>query len=528
MSGESSRLNDQDFKRVLRSQDGELLPGYEKPLRQNKQRNDITVDSGLGISTLANDSINLLDVLADISGDSEANSSQESIQVDKSVSIKTLNIKKIIPTEEHQIGDNIVGSLTQNNTNTMAQTLSNNQLISLKDAISCIPLFEGKPGELFDFIQNCEEAKDVLPEAAEENLAKLVQRKCLSQSVKASLNNKKFTKVAEIIKALKAIYTPIKTEWQLQGELGSIFQKENDTVVIFSNKLRKKGQEIVELFKVNNPECTDEQLTACKNKISENIKECFLQGLKSDIDQRMPICATMHDAYDKAIEIERKLNAKSELRGEKSRSSENKKTEDKSDNSKPVKFVKMNQNLNQGNRNNGTSKKNFNGNNGGNEQNNLQKSPGNSGVKCQICGKLNHSARTCFQRSNNTNVNNSGCQICQRTNHTAKTCFLLKNNSSNISKSSENQLKCQLCENIGHTADKCRGGSNQSNSGGNKYCAYCKLAGHIMRDCWNLQRKNSGNRNSSFPSGAGRDATMQRPVTVVQEIEQGESGDDFQ
>lgn len=376
----------------------------------------------------------------------------------------------------------------------MPDELSSNQLISLKDAVSCIPIYNGEPGELFDFITNCEEAKDMLPPLAEANITKLIQRKCLSQPVKDSLNGEKYTTVKNLIDALKAIYTPTKTEWQLQGELGKMFQKENETVVSFTSRLRKKGQEIVESHKINNADLSEAQLTAYQAEINENIKQCFLQGLKPEIDQRMPSCASMKIAYEKAIEIERKLTAKHDLRGR-----EQRKIDTKTPDSKPVKFITDNNSIKNLKNPLSTNDNKHNYNNSNKISNpNFQPIPG---ITCQICEKRGHSAKTCYTRLKNlNNPNNEPCQICEKTNHTAKNCYLLNKN-----------------------PVQGRGQSSTTNEG--QICRYCKKPGHILKNCRILAAKNSGNPNTSFQSGATKDGFAQRPITTVQEME---SNDDSQ
>ncbi|KAH0534906.1 hypothetical protein KQX54_010012 [Cotesia glomerata] len=51
-------------------------------------------------------------------------------------------------------------------------TLTENQQISLNDALTVVPRFIGDSSELIEFISGCNIAKSVLPDAAEENIAK--------------------------------------------------------------------------------------------------------------------------------------------------------------------------------------------------------------------------------------------------------------------------------------------------------------------------------------------------------------------
>ncbi|CAG5084926.1 Protein of unknown function [Cotesia congregata] len=124
--------------------------------------------------------------------------------------------------------------------------LAPNQNISLNDALAFVPKFEGNPGELLDFLKCCDEAKSVLPAGAEGNLVKLIYGGKLGVKVKASINSTLPANITELSEKLKKIYIPSKSLFQLQGELGRMFQKEGESVVDFVNRLRKKGREIVD------------------------------------------------------------------------------------------------------------------------------------------------------------------------------------------------------------------------------------------------------------------------------------------
>ncbi|CAG5096807.1 Protein of unknown function, partial [Cotesia congregata] len=125
-------------------------------------------------------------------------------------------------------------------------SLTPNQNISLTDALSFFPKFEGNPSELIDFLNCCKEAKSVLPEAAEGNLTKLIYGSKLGAKVKTSLNIAVPVTIAGLTSELKKIYVPNKTLFQLQGELGRMYQKDTESVVEFVNRLRKKGREIMD------------------------------------------------------------------------------------------------------------------------------------------------------------------------------------------------------------------------------------------------------------------------------------------
>ncbi|XP_034946183.1 uncharacterized protein, partial [Chelonus insularis] len=272
--------------------------------------------------------------------------------------------------------------------------MSDNQNISLKDALICIPIFTGKPEELIDFSNFCEKAKCMLPEQVESNLTKLIFGSKLSPSVKDALNKITYSTVNELLRDLKKVYVPSKTLFQLQGELGRMFQKDDKLVVDFVNRLRKKAKEIVECFKSNNPTATPNEIQIYKDNTDKAVAQCFVQNLRNEIDQRMSRCDNVTEALEKAIEIERRLIARREIR--------------KDPNNKSL-------------------------------DNNSQEKPK---IICHSCNKPGHIKKNCREKDNNNSRGN--CQLCNKTGHTAKNCFKNPNRvSSNV--------KCQICEKNGKT-----------------------------------------------------------------------------
>ncbi|CAG5100645.1 Protein of unknown function [Cotesia congregata] len=136
--------------------------------------------------------------------------------------------------------------------------LTDSQNISLHDALTFVPRFKGDSDELIDFISCCQDAKQIMPEAAEANLAKLIYLAKLSSNVKLSLNHVIPITIEGLVKALKRIYVSSKSIYQLQ--------------------------------------------------------EVFTQNLNNEIDERMPICDNIEEALTNAIRIERKLKMRREIR----------------------------------------------------------------------------------------------------------------------------------------------------------------------------------------------------------------------
>lgn len=184
------------------------------------------------------------------------------------------------------------------------------------------------------------------------------------------------------------MYTITKNKLQIQGELAAMFQKDNESVVKFAGRLKDKGQELIELFQVKKPNFTVAEMNAYKTKVDDYMKECFLDGLKPEIENRMRACNTMTEAFDMSLEIEQKSMKKLELRGKST----------KFENTGTVAFVKNNYNKNS-NKNSNTDQSNQ------NPQNNRSNEMNQENVKKKCSKQFEYSMSNLQEkRSRSTNV----------------------------------------------------------------------------------------------------------------------------
>nr|CCQ71168.1 hypothetical protein CcPL2.059 [Cotesia congregata] len=210
-------------------------------LIDNSGNNSVNLSANTLIDNSGNNSVNLsANTLIDNSGNNSVNLNANTLN-DNSENNSVIEQDKVegdLPVQ-NPIDPNLVNQIHQEgleNINNMA--LAANQNISLNDALTFVPRFDGVSSELTDFLNSCNDAKSVLLNAAESNLTKLIYGSKLSSKVRASLNSEIPASVAILTTALKKIYVPSKTLFQLQGELGTIYQLDNESVVDFANKSR--------------------------------------------------------------------------------------------------------------------------------------------------------------------------------------------------------------------------------------------------------------------------------------------------
>ena len=144
------------------------------------------------------------------------------------------------------------------------------QEIPLKDALMVVPEYNDENIPLSVFLEGCDEVKEVITYENEANLTKLVRSKLTGTAWKA-IYGQNFGTIDELKEFIKSIYAPAKTVHQLLGEMGSEYQRDNETVISFAKRIRDLGRRIIETQRVN----TGNIENAFRTSIENNCIECF-------------------------------------------------------------------------------------------------------------------------------------------------------------------------------------------------------------------------------------------------------------
>lgn len=306
---------------------------------------------------------------------------------------------------------------------------NNAQTVSLKDALRCVPEFSGKPGTFYTFQEGCEEAKEMIGDAAEGNLVKVIRSK-VTGDARRTLKGTSFTTVAELISYLKSVYFSNEPLFQLYGNMAKLHQKPDELVIIFVNRIREMNFQIIDAFKSEqNP--NEATLRDFKTNLERNSIAVFKKGLKPDIEQRLTDSVVFNDVVQSAIKAEKYLKDKEDLHLE-------------------AIIKKHNQ----------TDRRHT--------------------FACQLCEDDDHEAPCCPKLAESMIF--TICQLCAEKGHDAKNCSKLKE----VPKKKKNEdITCQYCEKKGHEAKNCFQIKklSKSDKGPNEVCDKCQLKGHKNEDC---------------------------------------------
>ncbi|XP_025267027.1 uncharacterized protein LOC112638849 [Camponotus floridanus] len=398
-----------------------------------------------------------------------------------------------------------------------------NPFATLKYAVEAVPFFDGKNIPLSYFIEGCEEAKSMLPKEAEAQFTKVIRTRIVGEA-RRTIQDQDFDTVSNLTSYLKQIYGPSKNVYILQGELGRVYQKNEEDVVTYANRVKLLGKQILEAYRSTSRSLPDQNIKA---SLEGDMCKCFIRGLKPEIEQRIARDLDVHGTVADALRIERELRAMTDLRqGQETHSGQNKPRIRETcqicykEGHVASNCRKLTQSSSLGQlpgalgteilicqickkRGHSADKCRLRDPQYRQPVNVIQQRI----ITCQLCSKTGHDAKLCRQNNNNNQANKTSviCQWCDKTGHSANNCWKKQNEQRNsINKTT---VTCQICNKIGHIAKDCRTRTNSTPTT-NSFCRYCKAQGHLLENCqlriasnnrW--KEKDQGNYNGPSTSG---------------------------
>lgn len=118
-----------------------------------------------------------------------------------------------------------------------------NQTVSHADALNVIPEVDESNIPINIVLRGCNEAKAILGEAAEGNLVKVIRTRISGEALE-KISGQNFPTIEDLSNYLKEIYTVSMSVKQLLGDLGNEYQREDENVVTFANRIKDIGNRI--------------------------------------------------------------------------------------------------------------------------------------------------------------------------------------------------------------------------------------------------------------------------------------------
>ncbi|KAL7289541.1 hypothetical protein TKK_0016515 [Trichogramma kaykai] len=313
--------------------------------------------------------------------------------------------------------------------------------ISVKDVLELVQKFDGT--NLTTFFSQIEDAKAMVGSDGEAALVMWLKIKLPLEARKA-IAGTEHKKVSEFKQALEKFYCTSRSIPQLQGELGNIYQKQDESVLSYANRVREIERQIHEIKKGG---ATEEPDAAFTTELSAMVLESFKRGINRDLYPAIRGENDIKTIVSVAIKEEKEFNWRKNLQPTEPGKKKVMAVE------APIAPVT--------------------------EPCQLCKKAGHTAKscpdlpKCQLCQKIGHTARDCKREIM--------CQYCHQKGHGADTCWKL-HGKPNSKPSDNNKLRCERCK-LNHKTEKCRTDIS-------KECTFCKIKGHTLDECRNKNKKN--------------------------------------
>ena len=232
-----------------------------------------------------------------------------------------------------------------------------------------------------------------------------------------------------------------------------MYQRENESVSKFANRVVDCGETLIEVYKLENTP-NAENLETFKISTAANVRVCFKRGLRPEIEQRLGNSDSIDELVKNAITIERELYAKSALRSQ-------------TNTSIPAK----------------SSKGRFS--NIQHDTNVILESDDEEETAA-LAYQANETKRVTFKEQYK-------CGWCYGP-HGTRECPLLADKKEELTKSMSQEVTCNWCLKKGHSMRTCwlaqkecfdlyKIPTQSKTSESNKGCNYCKDPNHLIENC---------------------------------------------
>lgn len=179
--------------------------------------------------------------------------------------------------------------------------------VTLQDALSVVPEFDGTTPPFLTFADGCNEAKNMITHLVESNLVCLIKNK-LRGAARDLTQGRIFNSVEELISFLQNYFSPFQSLTQLQGELSRIVQSQNENVIEYGNRARNLMLLIFEAY----AQSGGTQINF-RFELEQEVIRCFTRGLHKEIYINPNKYNTLDSVIIAAIDLEKENHAINKL-----------------------------------------------------------------------------------------------------------------------------------------------------------------------------------------------------------------------
>ncbi|XP_050519475.1 uncharacterized protein LOC126893387 [Diabrotica virgifera virgifera] len=174
---------------------------------------------------------------------------------------------------------------------------SNNMSLSIEIAEKLLIRFDGTKSKLYEFIDNCDKAYNLVNPQSKAILLAIIETK-LTDKARAITRNRTFDAWKDLKDFLLDAYSERRTEGQWQLELHSLRQMPSENVMSFSNKVENC---YIKLINTLDPNLSPDARNACTKLLKNQALNVFIRGLNKDLS--ILIKARNPDSLEKAVAV---------------------------------------------------------------------------------------------------------------------------------------------------------------------------------------------------------------------------------